>query len=1306
MVPKGSLDTVLQSLYDADVDLRAGVDAMVAANGMPRLEAIEEYLADNAADIDNRLLARLWNVVKNFLNKLGFTFEDDMARYLINQARKYVRRGDRGNFVNAESIIADVTALDQAAQSGRFARFTSGENGQLASRAYAAGALNRPYSAMGGLMGAAEAFGKRVFGRSKDVPEMVASLLEQLQTLDNKARRSFGLSQVYRILERQQHYARSLLSKYQRMTSFTHSPDIGFFGKGVSEDDKVAAGELLARAALLRSAATTDAMIKKYGPLVKMDEAGNVTVDDDVRKEIEQAGFVTAEEFRKGFDVTYSDGGKVRFQYDVDENSPIWKVYLELRKTVNEAAIDMMLANYETSNAETRRVISDLNKRRRGANIFTTDDLATIAEVAKRYQDLRYADSDVASAAVEVKAKARRDSEEFLVAFGRALFRDDVFAAWMKDANANPAIVKDMEKFLTAEYDDIRAQLPSLRAKVKNDKQSYEVQKAVRDLFLFDLQSKNADYYAKRTILGSYVPFTRRGTDQVRLVAVTEDGAPVALDENVRATLPYFQFDSRSEALEVAKELEAQFGGDNEWTLLDDTGNEVVVRLKPEVSKTRQSPDLSESMNFNEFVYVLNRLNISLNPQERERIVTTLTQQNARARKNLMRSGTEGWDKDVVRSVSEHLETSAHVSAKKLFQHRMDDILFTSSNWEGDDKKLKALKAAVNSAPTDGERARAKRAYDEYAYMYRYMKAAGEGNTVEIDGKQVPTLGRGENYKEDAKSLLHWLSETTNINDSTEDMLSGEVGSRLKMTAVLMQLGGSVATAALNLISLATHSLPYLSFYNSERGFGGGYGAAKSAAALHRAARDLYSPKLADDTFLREMLEKGTYKQFNLTEDEAAFLVQQTEEGTLQAAQFNALVGTARGKVFNNKAQAAIKLWMSMFSYTEQANRRITALAAYRMEKERLQAQGVTDEQELIAVATEAARRAVNTAQGEYAMYNRPEMARGNLLQYVFMYKQFVIITTQLLRGMPMQGRLMMLGLLLLMSGLKGIPFAEDLFDLIDTIAQKLGLKMASVEKELATFIDAIAPGMTPYVMRGVIDRATGATVSTRVGMGDMLPLTGIGRAGADPARELADFAGPVFGGIAGLIGTAGALAKYGAEAIGLRDDTTSLTSILRDSPVATLRAITDGLVYMSDGNITNARGQMVSNDAHASTIVARFLGFYPAIASEQNDIVRLSKYVGDYAKAIKAEYVSAYVKARAGGDTERMQEILQDVRDWNADAQGTGLEITRFVQSANRAAIEASRPTALRYLKSAPRQMRPETVELLTINGLMDEIR
>ncbi len=1300
IMPIAELNKILTQVYESDPDVQAIVDAEMELKGISKLEAVEEYLADNAADVDASVLLKIWNALKNALNKIGFTFKDDAARYLVSRARKYVRDGG-GSTVSFMQMADDITTM---ADDGRFATVHS--IGDAGSRLFGSSGmlnLNSP-SEGGGISGVAKFFADKMFGTRANTPGNVSRLLNHIQTLDNKARRSYGLSLVYRMLEQQQGFARKLLAKYQRMTDYSLSVK-------VTEKDKLEAGSLLADAALYRGKQMSDEIIRNSRKIVNIASDGTPYIDQAALNEIISAGFVTADEFRKGFTIEYDTGAQTIKPRVVDEKSNAWKVYLEYRNAVNEAAIDVMLSNFMAAQDESNRILNDLNDGRKIADTLTNEDIEAIRMVGEMYKTLRYENAKIANAAVNIDRKSDRASEDLRVAFGLALFSDDAFKVWMKDpaadvkaANkASNGNVNDFSIYQSPEYDAIRSQLPSLRDKIRNKNDSYRVQKSIQDLFLFDLQAQNAEYYAKRTIMGSYVPFTRRGNEQVRLAAKDASGNYVELHTAAREILPYYQYEDRADALRAQEELEKVFGNGQEWDMpVDDgTGGEVnkKVFLVPEVSRTRQSPDLTEVVNFNEFIYVLNRLNINLTPQVRETVVKTLTDQNSKARKNLQRSGTPGWNEDVVRSASEYLETSAHVAAKKRYRHRLDDIFLRQDNWKGSDLMLQTLKGAVDQAQTPGEKAQAQRVYAQYAYMYRYMKATGKNNKVEVDGKVVPTLGRGEDYKEEAKAIMRWYSRTSNVSDTTEDVLSGETGSRLKTGTVLMQLGGSVATAIINFTSLLTHSLPYLSFYNAQQGYGGGYGSSKAGAALYDAARTVANPNMADDKFLADMVSKGTHANYGLTRDEAMFLLNATEQGVLQAAQFNALIGSARGKVGGNVTQKAIQTWMSMFTYTEQMNRRTTALAAYRLEKNRALAEGKTDI-EAGFMAEEAARRAVNYSQGEYAMFNRPEMARGNFMQYVFMYKQFTIITVQMLKAMPLQGKMLMLGLLLLASGIRGLPFAEDIMDLVDTLCQKLGLKVGSVEKAAIDGIEAIAPGMSPYLMNGVINRALGATVSTRLGMGDLIPFTGAFRAGASPIREIENFAGPVVGAMSGLVGTAYNLGAYGAEVLGLKDDTTSLVSIMRDSPLAAMRSIGDSYAYTTDGMVTNRKGQVVSQNATPTLIVARLLGFYPNIATEQNDIVRLSKQIGEYAKEVKAGYVQAYVKASINKDYARMREIEGYVRNWNEDAKGTGLEITNFVPSAQRAAREAKRPAVARYLKSAPKNVKPETIEMLNAAG------
>jgi hypothetical protein len=322
------------------------------------------------------------------------------------------------------------------------------------------------------------------------------------------------------------------------------------------------------------------------------------------------------------------------------------------------------------------------------------------------------------------------------------------------------------------------------------------------------------------------------------------------------------------------------------------------------------------------------------------------------------------------------------------------------------------------------------------------------------------------------------------------------------------------------------------------------------------------------------------------------------------------------------------------------------------------------------------------------------------------MYKVFLIITIEILRNLPRSGQIAMLGMLWFMSGIRGLPFAEDIFDLIDTILQALGIPINRVEQELAMFFNDIVPGSAEIVMRGFIDSTTGLTVGPRVGFGNLIPATGIGLAGADLQREATDLAGPMFSGVTGFLGTALSIGKYGAETIGLRDDTTSLTDILRNTPIAGVRAITDGMLYMSSGTITNNRGQIVSSDAPLMVSIGRMLGYYPASATEQNDIVRLGRQSAEYAAAIKAEYVGAYIKAKLANDSAGMRRQIEYARYWNRAAKGTGLELSGiFRRDAERAAREAGRSTVARYLKSAPQTTRDNLEQMAIIYGLNEEL-
>jgi len=1342
---KPQLETVMDNIYQDDSSVRVKADRRMEMYGESKAEAVEEVIANMAADLDAHLIKRIWYAIKDALETMGMEFEDSLARYMLRQSRRNLLQGGSG-LVSMQELSKNLESLRTDNTLGRFNVVDDTAN--AASRALSSHAYTKRAGDTGGLKGLAQTFKKiKDVENIRDFSVWLGSLAENVQSLDNAATRSDGLQQVFNIFQARANRSRRHLATYESMTSYSHQ---AFNGPTKEELEK--AGELLAHAALHKQDMITDEQIRDLSVEVGTDQNGDpIRVSDlvvmengvaGINRELFEAavaaGNITREQFAQGLAVTLGDQEQKVFATKtytpaeaITDNE--WRIYTEQRKAVNQAALDVVRSTVEGAIAQKDATISGFKKAYR----MSDADTQVMRQVMDRYVELYQKDARQEGGAFQYKTESVENARLFLREINRALYKKDKVQDFKQSKD-------DAAKFQGPEFQGIIDGLDSLSDKNYTQSQANRITSAIGNLYLLDVQVANAQFNAKRTIMTSYVPFTRRGDHQIRLAAFNENGDIVQLDEVWKTVLPYYQAQGRADAREIAANLDSEFS-DREFKIMDANGVEQTVTFRAVAEKSRKGSVLGQQFSLNDFVNTLARLDVNINPQERERIVEALTAQTQRARRSLQRAGVRGWDRDVIRSTSEYLEMQGHIAGQAFYRHRLNNIMLTDSFWRGDYNRVQELFAETQRTDLSPEKLRqAQTEYDKYAYMYQYMAGAGMPEAInrrdaekkraagdDSAPKTFKNLGRGEDYRGTALGLQQWFADAANINNSTEDLLSGETGSQVKMWTVIAQLGGNLATAFINMASMATHSIPYLGTYNEARGFGGGFGLRKSAFEIQRAAYQMGRPSMADFTKLRDLINnEAALRKAGLTRDEAIFLTDATQEGVLQAAQANALVGTARGGIHSNKLQAGIKLWMGAFSYTEQLNRRSTALAAFRLHKQRAvagspeftalqQKRNKTPEEteqlqqmeaKMNADATEFARTAVNTSQGEYGMFNRPEMARGNIGQYLFIYKQFSIITIQMMKGLSPKGRIAFVSMLLLASGLKGMPFADDLADLIDTLLQFFGIKKASVEQYLVETIGEFAPDMpfdinlTNIAMRGVLDQIMAGTFSTRLGMGDLIPLTGAFKAGADTGREITNFFGPVYSGIEGAIVTAGNFARYGAQTVGLRDATMTFPEVLRDAPVAGIRALTDAYTYYDTGVITNAQGKVIDPSASTADIIFRAAGFYPSIATKENDAVRLTKQMAAYAKQLHAGYKDAYVKAYIEKDFSRMLDIRQMVMEWNLIHRGTEFELTDFRQKADRAAKAASMPTAQRYLKTAPKNVREGMRELLDIYGLNDE--
>ena len=1440
IIGRKEFNNVMQYVYDSDSsgDFKSTVDILIE-NGMDKYEAIEETLADAAAYLDTHLIAKVWNVIKNVLNKLGVTFSDDGARYFINQSRRYLRTGT-GGYVSIEQLRRNINQLEKDRINGRYHVQEAGNLGKAVMNSHA---MNKTAGDYGGFAGAIkwmeELWAKKPQSYA-DFKNSIDKKLESIQSLNNLANKNEGIQELYNTMQQIQAQVRAYTAKYAEMSPFSYKPNtlIPFGDKkfepdtveiedeegnpvtvdndaGLIASEKEQVGQLLAFAAMHLRNKYSDAKIKDLGLedlLNTVDKNGKIlsefTLNQSAFEAIRKAAELTQEDFTNGFKIDTAmnkDGTELKKEDDMDPDfsytfrasklnedgsvtegeapgdftpfvisNRVWKAYQETVKVVVESSKDVLESNVVNFAAQKNDILKTL--RNYSQEEFKGEHLTTINNIMDKYKELYYENHTLNAGKLVTNEVAVATADKFLENAQRAMFQEDKIQDWI---NENPNEVPVYNRANAQEdFADIKSGLVGLHQILKGKKdKAFDIKKSIESLLILDRDNIGKSYTTKASILGGYVPFTRRGSHQVTVRAYDENGNRIQVEDKLKDSMPYYQAGTNADAIEIRNKLNDTFSPSKEneetdrkympFTIKDTTGNEIKnVQFIAEVSEVKQGDPFQNEMDLFLFNRKLNELGYASSPKQRERITQMLTKQEDRARSSLLRSGNPGWDLNVLKNVAEHLEIQSHLVGRNFHRYKIDRIMDNSTGqplWFGNPNKLKKLHDELLSAEegTNQEaKQEARRRYDRYANQFRYSADSRDprfknSSTVTVyrnkgvlgngerEAVEMPMLARGNNYKQKGQSLIDFYARNPNVGEDMEDTLSkSKLGQSLKLMTVTSQLGFSVATGYINMLAMETHSVNYLAGYNPESGYGGGFGFMTSQKAMYKSftqmndifgtlrnqGRLLGKNESAEDFghkhtdlaglhYVEQMAgvdkdgnilgdqetAKAIQDKHGITEDEARVLYEATKAGVLQASQYNALIGTARGGIGNVKLSAAVKRWMSIFSYTEQLNRRTTFLASYRLQKKKLMAakEETVASAETISLAASWSRDAVNTSQGEYSMFNRPEISRGNLFSYLMVYKQFMIISTELMSNMPRKQKLAFLGMLFLFSGLKGLPFAEDMADIFDTLRQKFGFEVATIEKEANDFIEGILPGASPYVMRGVMDSMTGATMSTRLGMGDMVPLTGLGKAGSDPWRETSNFLGPVWSAGAAGWATIKNISLATGSTLGLNNRNIGLKEILREQPFSGIRGITDSIVFAADGQITNRQGKVISKEVSASDIIFRFLNFYPAKANYQNDIIRMHKQTADYVKLLKMEYTHDYVKARLAGDKDEMNDIRKDVARHNKRHRGTEFEFNNWRESADRAYKAWSLPAAKRYAKFAPKNIRPDLKRAMDAYGI-----
>lgn len=1320
LMPVKQFDALMDYVYENSPLARQIADAEVEINGMDRREAVEEYLANYASYLDTSMLGRIISAIKTALNKLGIRFEDDISRYLVNQARRYTREG--ADFFLPDTFIMRAMEVERSITgSGRYNIPTL-----LPWQRDLAFKLTAPNAMPSSISDVQSAFKSANINSTTAFDNFVRKFF-RLANYD--ALRNHGAAAYDTLINAVRTNVAALRNQYNEEFA-----DV----MGLNQESRDALSyALYTGRSIAHQRLKFDATTRSIA-LVKIVD-GQVVADQAALDKFIKMGTLSKKELDDGATVTVQvpvAGNKfkpdkveiegVRAKLGRDLTDAEYDLYVKSRRRLANIEVELLKARYD--------------------NYLTTEKV-TLKGVRKILTDGTMTESDMVfvrniinHAKVLISQSIEYDAQGLPTTTSEGLSRSNAYLA-----KVNEAIIKSNEKFTEALKDEVRAFYTSKeqanatiaalekfrerRRTISEDLSSdivYAIQNRIKEVVLADQMFDKAQSQARRTIAQGYIPVFREGGWQIRVEAQAGNET-VTLHPDVQNKLILTLMDKRADSEVGAAELNKEFAGKTvEMLALQSDGTYAMqkVKLFARASKTIDDVAADPSLDIDNFIHGLRMFGIATNPQAIEKVIVSLTNPGSALRKALRFDDVPGYDmRSGITALSRHIVTRASLIAKTRYQPSMRELLDRTSDrgsmWFGDKEAVIRAKEAMDAATDPREREFHKR--DLTVNLYKYVMtnpgAKGWDGSRATFPAQPGQADIGMTFYNNAIATQQWLEGSENVAESTFE--GKRVPAVIKAVTSVAFLGGSMAQFVQNLLSPVTNTIPYLATKNGKTGFGGGFGYIQSVIEYNRAFKDAvglrglipFSDQINEANYYFDIAKKyevaraandtaeqqRLYSEYKLTYFEARNIGQEIREGKLIPAQANAVLETSRG-VFSGSTGG--RFWMKFtdyymipFNISEQGARRATFLAAFRLEFNRLKNSNVKDkdgkpisEEQISERARTFATDAVDLTLGEYSNTNRPPAWREGWQSLLYMYKTYPTTAVLLAKNMSWSGKVGMLAALWMLTGISGFPFAEDVEDLLDTLAQRFGLDIGqgpSLRVFLSKQIDEMFPGLAPYVIKGFANQFIPADIASRTGVGNILPGTGFLMAGSDPTHELAEVAGPLGGMAVNL-----AKATYEAVQAPLSERAT-LVDALRAAPVSLFRSVGDIAMYMQTGAIVDKRGYVVSPEVTGAQMLTRLLGFYPVAAANQYEVIKFSRRVTEYQKQVSMGYRDAWIKAKATGDREHAARIAKEVQEWNEATKGTELYLRNWMKNSMRAWKEARRPATERFLRSTPQASR-----------------
>jgi len=469
-------------------------------------------------------------------------------------------------------------------------------------------------------------------------------------------------------------------------------------------------------------------------------------------------------------------------------------------------------------------------------------------------------------------------------------------------------------------------------------------------------------------------------------------------------------------------------------------------------------------------------------------------------------------------------------------------------------------------------------------------------------------------------------------------------------------LGGNISSALINLSQVPMFTAPWLTQHTS-------------IANVGRLLRNAYSMAVKDPRTLHGNLRTA--------------LIEAEEEGITNPQNVYTTMAIGSGSKLARIGAVSnfLDMWASMFSKAETLNRRVSFISAYQLAGQK----GMAGQE-----AFGFAAKAVRDTQFLYNKGNRPVLARG-IGAVPFTFRLFTIQALEtIFAKMPPKQAAMILGLLLLGAGGEGLPFVEDIEDIIDSIGQKMGYATNSKQwlaEQLQTAfeewagLDHDTAAMASEVTRKGIFSQTPFSIGPRLGMGNIIPGSSLFKTSADKGREITDAIGPVAG-----------LAKnlYEGSIHALKGDFGNAAE--KAAPTAISNAM-KGARQLREGEERTPTGMRIA-PVTSEQAIGKVVGFNPQSVSHAYEKSRALRQDESFLKQVESDIAAKWAQGVFLHRPEQVEEARAELREHNEKNPNAKIRITpnQIHARVKNMRMDGER----RLLKSVPKERRAEAVRML----------